>query len=138
MKKMKYMHRNIILVSGVIIFSLNVFSCVDKNESTAVKSTTVKLNNECDLSSYLGTDITVVGIALHAKEGAIINGVYGMVIIDPVLEWPEDHYGKEVLVKGTLHSINWPMRESGTPGYGVTPVGRVYYIRRNMPVLTEF
>jgi hypothetical protein len=59
---------------------------------------------------YCDQRVIVIGNSLRAKEGAIVDGEHGFVIIKGLDEWPEILGEKKVSCSGRLSKVVWPDR----------------------------
>ncbi len=82
----------------------------------------------CDLrDEYCGNYVTITGRAIDAKEGAMIDGEHGFVIVKGLEGWPSIFSQQKIIVSGFLEKKIWPDRGP----YVAAPRGTLYYIELN-------
>jgi hypothetical protein len=116
----------IALYSAVCVVAVVVL-CFFASDGKREGKLTVDLDLNHPGDVHLDKNVTVLGTALNAKEGAIIEGKRGMVIIDGIDRWVDPTYGKRVSFSGRIFKKTWAVRKVEAPPAAV-PSGTFYYL----------
>jgi hypothetical protein len=84
-------------------------------------------NKKNNFELYIGREITVMGKAENALEGAVVTGEHAFIYIGNFSKWPDDQHYKNILVTGKLTVKVWPPRDSGDIPEA-RPTGKHYYL----------